>query len=269
MEVENDRNFWHLPDPMKFKHCVLLLVALVFTVLTPRVEASCRALFEDSEQGMILKEESGARTLYGVDAAHKQLDGIIEEILKIQQSLLVNRLDPEKVAPELINGGFLVTQMAHSELKDLLRDGKILGICDGSGSGDVLAGYLILTPLTSLTQYTERYDLSLGISRSDWDSFMASSDRYYIEQIAVPKSYAKQGIGTALLQASQKLSPKGLMAAILFEPYNNRASYALFTQKGHFDAVGSLDLKDYPGFRDLKSSMMMWPSPLRMGQVSP
>lgn len=266
MEVENGWNFGHLPDPMKFKHCFLSLVALIFTALPPRAEASCRARFEGSEQGLFLKEESGARTLYGVDAAHKQIDEIIEEILKIQQSLLVNRLDPKKVAPELIEGGFLVTQMTHSDLKDLLRDGKILGICDGSGSGDVLAGYLILTPLSSLTQYTERYDLSLAISRSDWDCFMASSDRYYVEQIAVAKSYAKQGIGTALLQASQKLSPQGLMAAILFEPYNNRASYALFTQKGHFDAVGSLDLKDYPGFRDLKSSMMMWPSPLRMSK---
>lgn len=163
---------------------------------------------------------------------------VIEALLDIQKSWQVNirAQEPE----EKLQDGFLFVKMTTEELLHLIDEKgvEILWIEDDHG----LAAYLILT---DISEFFDLYKNSeIRTFRFDGDELELVNLRY-IEQIAVRRDACKQGFASHLLDEAKRVSPNGLIAAVLSEPFRNKASSSLFLKNG-FHTIGFLDCIEGP-----------------------
>lgn len=168
---------------------------------------------------------------------------VIEAVLGIQKTLLA----PLSEVPPFAEAGFLTIEMTHEYLEKFLQTGKIL-IARQEGR---IVGYLLLDRIDGFIDWAKdkRFD-------SEWNLERLRGIQY-IDQIAVLRSYARQGIGTALVEEAKKLSPRGILIDILFAPYSNHASMQFFASQG-FVPLGIVYVEAYSKRAAHATSVMLW-----------
>ncbi len=181
-------------------------------------------------------------TLHLSDKHSSDKKEVIDKLLDLQATWQVNirEMQPLETAVE----GFLFVRMKSEELIHLL-DAKEVKILWAEEEGELL-GYLILT------QMNEFFDLYVDSPIRTFDCHIdpatfSQEGLHYIEQIAVKKEAVLQGIATRLLNEAKRLSPKGLVAAVLTKPFPNLASLRFFSRNG-FINVGFLDCVECPAW---------------------
>jgi GNAT superfamily N-acetyltransferase len=204
-------------------------------------------------------------TIHSVDASHPRIGEIIEEILALQKTLLINKLPIEEIKKEDIEKGFLVGESTFDSVLKSLKghNGELILVCSTDDSGaDILAGYAVLTEMSDFRAAipSEEFGVfSPTIATEAWESILESRTMHYIHQIAVHSEMRTKGIGSVLLEACKARSPHGVAADILFwpEPFNNMASYMLFLKRGFTD-IGTLFIKVFPAFKQCKTHFVVW-----------
>lgn len=177
------------------------------------------------------------RKIILVDKENPSVNQVIDELLKIQSSLIIDPLKP--IPQQNQEDGFILISMKLSYVKSLLEDKD--GIIVAAQEDQTIVGYIILT---NISEFMELYeDPVYGFMESNIDikqlhDELLQKDFGYIEQIAVKPGYSKKGIGKDLIQACQELK-NGLVADVFIEPVSNLASLNFF-QKIGFNHLGIL-----------------------------
>ena len=161
----------------------------------------------------------------------------VAEILAIQNSL-VAPLEAEK-QPEF---GFITIARSAEYLQKCEK--RILAYVEGQ-----VAGYMLLESVEGYLQWAKgrKFDGDLSkLGRS-----------YYIDQIGVSSAFARQGIGTALVEYAKKVSPDGLLADILWEPNRNEASITFLKKQG-FSLLGVMEVEATDRLAEHKIAIFLW-----------
>ncbi len=190
-----------------------------------------------------------ALSVHVTDETSADKEEVTCNVLNLQKSWQVSiwQKQPYEVSKE----GFLFVQMKKEELLGLLdkKKAKILWVED---EGSFL-GYLILAPIE------EFFDLYVNSPIRTFDCHVDQSlftkEVQYIEQIAVKKDAVNRGVGTLLVNEAKCLSPYGLVAAVLVEPFPNLASLAFFFKNG-FMSVGFLHCIECPSWPAYKTCVL-------------
>ena len=213
--------------------------------------ATCSYIFEHMEPIVTYPSKGLDKILvYSIPSTNNCLDKIINQVLILQKSLLINKKPLHKIVQTDIQDGFLIGEFNAATLKSSLiqEHGVIITACmqNQTKPEGQLIGYAIIRS----TDY-------LSISTHEWNNFI--SHLRYIHQIAVHPDFRRNGIGKMLLKTCQKECPKGLLADVLYwpKPFVNQLSYRLFL-KSSFRDVGELYIKDFPAFRPCKTHVMVW-----------
>ena len=180
-----------------------------------------------------------------VDKNSEHIDETIAEILKVQQTLLLP-LELTEI-PSCAQSGFLTVQMTPQYLIEFLQTGRFLIAVHQ----DQIVGYLLLDQIEQYLHWAEgkRFD-------SEWD-LQTLQTMGYIDQIAVAREFAKQGVGTALINSAKKLSERGLLTDILSAPYRNEASLRFFTARG-FANIGTMYIEQTATSPPHATAVMLW-----------
>jgi ribosomal protein S18 acetylase RimI-like enzyme len=191
------------------------------------------------------------------------VDELIERVLRLQSSLLVNHIPTESITPEIMNQGFLIGEKTHEKLRKILQEpeSSLILACKKDSPDLELAGYIILEGISKFNDVvSDPESIKLSNPSSDLLRLMHDPESRYINQIAVEPSLRGQGIGSSLINfAKDHVAPHGLVADILFEPepYNNKASYQTFLKNGFADS-GTLSILQFPVFRPCQTHVMTW-----------
>lgn len=184
-------------------------------------------------------------TLRLVDRDSERVEETIVAILKIQKSLLLSLEATEM--PSYAQTGFLTIRMTNQYLLDFLQTGKFLL----AFHHDQLVGYLLLDKIDHYLKWAHGKQF-----KSKWD-LQALHKIAYIDQIAVIRHLAKQGIGTALVDYAKMLSPHGLLTDILYAPYSNQASMRFFAAQ-KFVELGIMQVEKTVAYPEHATSVMLW-----------
>lgn len=150
---------------------------------------------------------------------------IVSEILAVQKALLLP-LDVTEI-PEFAKSGFLTVAMTPEYVQACEK--RVLAYVDGK-----VVGYVILETIERFKEWAEGREFTGDLG--------PLSNFYTIDQIGVLTPYARQGVGTALVNYAKKLSPGGLLTDAVLEPYPNLASMAFFQRQG-FRLLGTMEIK--------------------------
>ncbi|CDR35176.1 GNAT family N-acetyltransferase [Criblamydia sequanensis] len=175
----------------------------------------------------------GKPMVYVISKATPQKDEMIKKVLELQETLLVDPL--ASISQDSLKDGFLLTAMDADYINYLLNEKNGVIIC--VTQKQVLLGYAILVNTSQFKKLFENESVGQLDSALQMDDF-ARNDSAYIEQIAVRKSAARQGIGSKLIDTCKKLK-HALLADVFINPVSNDASLQFFTDQG-FENVGIL-----------------------------
>jgi|GEM_PF-799805 ribosomal protein S18 acetylase RimI-like enzyme len=258
---------------MKLVRFVYLFIT--WFIVSQHATATCSAIFEHMEPIITYPSKGlGKILVYSIPATHNCLDKIINRVLILQKSLLINKKLLHEIVQTDIQDGFLIGEFNASTLKSSLiqEQGVIITACmqDQINPEEQLIGYAIIRSTDYFEDVHKNNDvgvLNLSISKYEWNNFI--SNLRYIHQIAVHPNFRRNGIGKMLLKTCQKECPKGLLADVLYwpKPFVNQLSYRLFL-KSSFRDVGDLYIKDFPAFRPCKTHVMVWkPVPVELSDI--
>ena len=194
------------------------------------------------------------KSIFIIDKTSEKKDQIIDDVLQLQQSLIVDPFLKE----ELPETGFLLIKMQASYIQQLLeeKNGRIIA----SYNQNELMGYIILT---EVSEFMELYqDPKIGsfeceVPLDSLETYFKNQAVGYIEQIAVKKEYAKKGIGNILVTICKNLAPDGLIADIFIDPIVNFASLAFFAKMGFYE-IGTLSQKPKNNFFAHHTRVFCW-----------
>lgn len=165
-----------------------------------------------------------------IDIHDETKSQVIQEVVALQSSLIVNNQSTTELPIAFKENGFLTIRMDQNMIMEmLLNDAKIVTTrCQG-----LLVGYLILCKFTDFQwlRNGERLDLNFQSSLDELERYFFDNHIQEIEQIAVAHSFAKQGIGRQMVEIAKQLSPHGLSTYILYKPFTNEASLAFFSKQ--------------------------------------
>jgi GNAT superfamily N-acetyltransferase len=167
--------------------------------------------------------------LRSIDKHAENKEEVIATVLDIQKSLLLP-LDVMEM-PDFAKTGFITIQMDPQYLDNFLQEGEIIVAYHEKQ----IIAYLLLDAIDSYITWAEQQSVDLK------EDLISLSGSKYIDQIGVLSAYARNGIGTALIDYAKSRSSKGLLADILLEPYPNRASSAFFDHCG-FVCLGTVQV---------------------------
>lgn len=178
-------------------------------------------------------------SFYIIDAKSENVEGIIQEILALQSTLLVDNQATSELPSLFAENGFLTMRMNTDHMiQNLLDGGKIIT----ARCKDQLVGYLIISELGNYFPWLREANKV----EIDFQSCINELEQYYLDnkikilnQIAVATPYAKQGIGRELVQIAKELAPHGLSTDILYKPFTNQASFVFFS-KQNFIHIGTV-----------------------------
>lgn len=192
-----------------------------------------------------------AHTLHITDHTCFDKEDVVTKVLELQSSWQVNIREPQDVNTSL--EGFLFIRMTPAGLLDLL-DIRKAQIIWAEEEGEFL-GYLILTPMDEFFDLYINSPIRTFDCKIDHNIFLQEG-LLYIEQIAVRKQNAHQGIASSLLDVAKQLAPKGLVAAVLTEPFANLASLNFFLKNG-FTQVGFLNCIECPEWPAYQTTILI------------
>ena len=169
---------------------------------------------------------------YIIDKYTKDNSDLIQEVLTLQRSLIVDNQTPDELPIQFKENGFLTVRKTAEELAQTLQnEGKII-IARHKGE---LIGYLILTELENYFSWmssAKQVEIDLPLEISELESYYIDKRVKLLDQIGIATHYAKHGIGKRLVEIAKELSPHGLSTDILYKPFTNRASFAFFAKQG-------------------------------------
>ncbi len=180
-------------------------------------------------------EESVSHQVFSFQVVNADTEGrdqIIQEVLVLQNSLIVDNSTTTELPLQFEENGFLTIRMKpEGVLQVLLEGGKIIT----ARCQDQLVGYLILSELGNYFSWLSRahqVEIDLKLSVMELEQYYIDTQIKILEQIAVATAYAKQGIGKQLVNMAKQLAPHGLSTDILYRPFTNHASFAFFSKQG-------------------------------------
>ena len=243
-----------------------IMVVIISFINVPVAIADHNFTFLKNEKPILtsLHKELGKISIYLIYPTNKHFTEIIEQILFLQKSLLVNKKPIQEVTDFDIRDGFLVEEMNTAHLTiDLIHDhGSIMIACmhQDETHNDPLVGYTILRRTSDYDQneHAIHGEANFSISVSQWEKVTANS--IYIYELAIHPHYRRKGIGTLIIKACQKhYSNTPLVVDVIYwpKPFVNELSYRLFL-KNDFTDVGEVYIENSPGFRSYKSRIMLW-----------
>lgn len=166
-----------------------------------------------------------------VDSQHESIHEVIRELLVLQNSLIVDNQLTAELPAAFKEKGFLTIRMDQEMIMDMLnRGGKIIT----AFYQNRLCGYLLLCKLSGFQWIKEamRVDLVFHSNLDELEKYFFENQIDEIDQIAVDHAFAKQGIGTKMVDMAKQLSPHGLATSILYQPFTNEASLSFFSKQG-------------------------------------
>jgi len=223
------------------------------------------SIFLENEKPILTSsnKELGKVSVYSIYPTNQHFSEIIEQVLFLQKSLLINKKPIQEVTDFDVRDGFLVEEMDSVHLKEALmqdRGSIIVAYADQQKrSTNQLVGYAILR----LTKYffqnnkSGHLEYTFSISEHEWKNIVSNS--IYIYELAVHPQYRRKGIGKLILNACQKQYKNWLYADVIYwpKPFVNELSYQLFLKNDFLD-IGELYVKKSPKFRPFKSKLMAW-----------
>jgi predicted GNAT superfamily acetyltransferase len=157
----------------------------------------------------------------------------IPGIMLILQSRLVDICDPNVAGAGLENSGFLIGNIEHKEIEELILDEEN-NIILVAKDGDEVLGYLIAH------RFSEIADSKKGVLLSLESQKIQQLEKViYYRQIAVKSGVKNVGglLLAELLELAKKSGYKHAVCRIVHQPVNNQKSI-LFHQKFGFNLVG-------------------------------
>ena len=152
---------------------------------------------------------------------------VIQEVLALQSSLIVDSQSMTELPIAFKENGFLTRRKDRDMIMEMLQNGaKIVT----TRCKDQLVGYLILCEFNSFhwLRNAERVDIDFQSNIDELESYFFDNHIQVIDQIAISHSFTKQGIGRKMVGIAKQLSPHGLSACILNKPFTNEASLSFF-----------------------------------------
>ena len=186
-----------------------------------------------------------ALTFQVINKDAEQIEEIITEILEIQKSLLLP-LEISEI-PLYLQTGFLTIQMTHQYLLDFIQTGKFLIAVHQNQ----IVAYLLLDQMEKYLNWADSNQFNSGVDLRSFQNIQ------YIDQIGVVPEFARQRIGTALIEQAKRLSPDGLLTDILSSPHCNHASLCFFAANG-FLHIGTMQIKKTAKYQKHATSVMLW-----------
>ncbi len=249
------------------KRINFIMVVVINFINIPAAIADHNFSFLKHEKPILtsVNKELGKISVYSIRPNNKHFSEIIEQILFLQKTLLVNKKPIQEITDLDIKDGFLVEEMDSIHLKEALiqEHGSIIIACadQQEHSPNQLVGYAILR----LTRYffqnnkSGNVEYTLSISENEWKNIVSNST--YIYELAVSPQHRRKGIGKLILNACQKQCKNWLYVDVIYwpKPFVNELSYQFFLRNG-FKDIGRLYVKKSSGFRPFKSILMAWSS---------
>ncbi len=242
-----------------------VIVVIINFINVPVTIADHNFSFLKNEKPILTSynKELGKISVYSIYPTNKHFPEIIEQILFLQKSLLVNKKPIQEITDFDIRDGFLVEEMDSVHLKEaLIQDhgSIIVAYADQQEhSTNQLMGYAILR----LTKYffqnnkSENLEYTPSIPEHEWKNIVSNS--IYIYELAVSPKHRRKGIGKLIVNACQKQYKNWLYIDVIYwpKPFVNELSYQLFLRNGFRD-IGRLYVKKSSRFRPFKSILMAW-----------
>lgn len=161
----------------------------------------------------------------------------MHEVLSLQKLLITNFISNPLKHKELHTNfqeqGFLIVQYSHQELRQRLIEGCNILTARQQGK---LVGYILLSGPDRLFKWIREKAQKLEIFSQLTLDEMEHVHRdvkqaKVLTQIAVDRSFKKQGIGRQLVNYAKKLAP-ALLTSIAYKPVTNQASLTFFSKQG-------------------------------------
>lgn len=165
---------------------------------------------------------------YQIVGIHEETSStVIEEVLALQSSLIVDNQSTTKLPAAFKQNGFLTLRKDREMIMEMLLSGAkiVTGRCR-----EQLVGYLILCDFEDFhwLRKAERVDFGFQSSIEELENYFYDNHIQMIDQIAISHAFAKQGIGRKMVEIAKQLSPHGLSTCILNKPFTNEASLSFF-----------------------------------------
>lgn len=178
-------------------------------------------------------------TIHVTDTFSSDKEEVISRLLDLQGSWVVDIR--KELSPADLQQGFLIVRATSESMLELVdvKNAKILWVEE---EGEFL-GYLLLTDMR------EFFDLYVNspirtfdchVNQVNFEQTLILNNTLYVRQIAIKKEAARFGVGTQLLDEAKRRSPSGLVAVVLTEPCENKASRTFFSKHG-FSCIGYLN----------------------------
>ncbi|CAF1284552.1 unnamed protein product [Didymodactylos carnosus] len=163
----------------------------------------------------------------------------------------------------LETSGFLVGKMAMKYLQELLEEVQTSIIFIVEPMESKIYGYAILTSPAKYKDILNDLHLASALDKKQWNDIINNPNIRYITQMGIINDARRTGLGTFLIEKCKTLYSDGLLAGMMLEPLENKASYKFFTSRRNgFSCVGYFDLQAmiYSGntFPPTKTTVVIW-----------